>query len=749
MQLPDKYETLVGEHGSQLSGGEKQRIVLARAYLRQSPLLLLDEATSALDTYNEKIVQDSIYRACQGRTTIVIAHRLKTIEKAHRIYVLANGSVIEEGTHETLMSKEEGIYRAMVDAQQVNNEDNENHQTSNISESEEKYTKDKYEFPNLLDYNQDLNTNKISLLSSSRQSAFIRLLNMNRPEWIIILFGCIASLACGASTTIFAILLSKILHVNPFEKSISVKQNTQVLTFSFFCLLLGISILITRLIQFTTFASAGSKLTQRIRIKALSQLLLQEVAYFDLPENTSGAIANRLSSEAASLQQISGARLGIICEAFGTFGFAFILGIFFSWQLTIIITFFIIFCFLLGCIQVLWEARYNKHSKFIIDKANSLVVEVVQNIRIIKQLSIEKQVLQQYSKLLHQSFKVTRTNGIVSALLYGIYWSLPSLILWFLYRYALSLVEKHLLKTDDMLIVFVFATFTFESLRIVMSFMQNMGTSLSAARNFFNLFDRKPKISNMVIDDQQIIDLSGTIEFNQVRFSYPTRPQSFILNRFQLSIKSGQRIAIIGASGCGKSTIIQLLERFYDVTDGHILLNGIDIRKLNIRWLRSQIGLVSQEPVLFDLTIAENIVYGRENISLEDIINAAKEANIHQFISELPQGYDTRVGNRGVFLSGGQKQRVAIARALIRRPKILLLDEPTSALDLYNEQIVQLALEQLQIENPHRTSLTIAHRLSTIHTCDLICILDKGHVVANETHASLIQHNEIYYKMFT
>ncbi|CAF1488993.1 unnamed protein product [Rotaria sp. Silwood1] len=202
-----------------------------------------------------------------------------------------------------------------------------------------------------------------------------------------------------------------------------------------------------------------------------------------------------------------------------------------------------------------------------------------------------------------------------------------------------------------------------------------------------------------------------------------------------------------GASGCGKSTIIQLLERFYDVTSGQILLDGIDIRQLNLQWIRSHLGLVSQEPILFDLTIAENIAYGLENVPMEDIINAASRANIHQFIEELPQGYETKVGMKGRFLSGGEKQRVAIARVLLRQPKVLLLDEATSAMDSQNEQIVQEALEQARTEDPSRTSLTIAHRLSTIRSCDLIYVLDRGHIVEHGTHAELVQRREAYYKM--
>ncbi|CAF1200286.1 unnamed protein product [Adineta steineri] len=177
------------------------------------------------------------------------------------------------------------------------------------------------------------------------------------------------------------------------------------------------------------------------------------------------------------------------------------------------------------------------------------------------------------------------------------------------------------------------------------------------------------------------------------------------------------------------------------------LLDGVDIRKLNLQWLRSRLGVVSQEPVLFDLTIAENIAYGLENIPMDEIVLAATKANIHQFIQQLPQGYETKVGVKGSFLSGGEKQRIAIARVLIRRPKILLLDEATSAMDPYNEQIVQVTLEQAQTEDPSRTSLIIAHRLSTIRSCDLIYVLEMGRIVESGTHTELVQKGGIYYTM--
>lgn len=238
----------------------------------------------------------------------------------------------------------------------------------------------------------------------------------------------------------------------------------------------------------------------------------------------------------------------------------------------------------------------------------------------------------------------------------------------------------------------------------------------------------------------------STIEIKGVTFAYPTRPDIKVMEDFSLDIEVGKTYALVGPSGCGKSTIIQLILRFYDPLSGEVLVGGRDIQELNTRWLRQHIGVVSQEPVLFDTTIAENIKYGKEGATDEEMKAAAISANAHDFVSKLPDGYNTLVGEAGTQLSGGQKQRIAIARALIQDPNILLLDEATSALDTESESVVQQALDSAR---EGRTTIIVAHRLSTIQNAHVIASISNGRIVEKGTHLELMDKEGLYFELVT
>jgi len=241
--------------------------------------------------------------------------------------------------------------------------------------------------------------------------------------------------------------------------------------------------------------------------------------------------------------------------------------------------------------------------------------------------------------------------------------------------------------------------------------------------------------------------IKGEVEFKNVHFQYPTRPDHVVLKNLNLVVPAGRIVALCGISGSGKSTLAALIERFYEPTGGEILLDGVPLSSLDASWLRSNIGYINQEPTLFGTSIIENIRYGRPGASDEEVFQAARLANAHNFIDSFPGKYKTMVGERGVTLSGGQRQRIAIARALLKDPRILILDEATSALDAESEALVQEALERLM---KGRTVFIIAHRLSTIKNADIICLITQKHknIVEKGTHDELLAKKGAYYSLY-
>jgi ATP-binding cassette subfamily B (MDR/TAP) protein 1 len=258
-----------------------------------------------------------------------------------------------------------------------------------------------------------------------------------------------------------------------------------------------------------------------------------------------------------------------------------------------------------------------------------------------------------------------------------------------------------------------------------------------AAAQIMKLTTRVPPINSFSDEGERLPKVQGHVKFENVEFTYPSRPDQVVCNGYNLDIPPGTTCALVGASGSGKSTAIQLIERFYDPSSGVVMLDGRDIRTFNVKWLRSQIGLVGQEPVLFSGSIADNIASGKPGATRQEVEEAAKMANAYNFIQEFPDKFETDVGEKGGFLSGGQKQRVAIARAMIKNPAVLLLDEATSALDSTSEKVVQAALDEL-LAKTKRTTIVIAHRLSTIRNADKICVVEKGKIVEEGTHDELM-----------
>jgi ATP-binding cassette subfamily B (MDR/TAP) protein 1 len=384
--------------------------------------------------------------------------------------------------------------------------------------------------------------------------------------------------------------------------------------------------------------------------------------------------------------------------------------------------------------------------------AGTVAEEVISAIRTVFAFGGEAKEVERYEKNLfpamksgiRRNFATGLGNGITWACLYGGL----ALGIWFGVK---LIIDSKVDETNP---------YTIGSIVIVFWCVSSCGWDIgNAAPHFeaiqmargtaaivFDIIERKPTIDSSSQSGDQLKNLEANIEFRDVHFSYLMRSDVKILNGFNLKIKCGETVALVGPSGCGKSTIIQLIQRFYDPTSGHVLIDGKDIKELNLGWIREQIGVVGQEPVLFDTSIIENIILGscQKSIDRKDIEFAAIEANAHEFIMKLPEKYETYVGDRGTQLSGGQKQRIAIARALISKPKLLLLDEATSALDLQSEALVQTALDRA---SKGRTTIIVAHRLSTIINSDRIYFIDNGEVKETGSHTELMVKKGLYYNL--
>nr|UOU03320.1 ATP-binding cassette subfamily B1-2 [Brachionus rubens] len=739
MNLPKQYETLVGDRGSQLSGGQKQRIAIARALARNPKILLLDEATSALDNESESIVQEALDKARMGRTTIIVAHRLSTIKNADLIYVLDKGVIGEFGTHEELMAKE-SIYFKLVKTQETGSVDD--HDNLNTKQKKTKDLIEKNEEINLKKDDDSTEDNKKS--EKLPEPSLVRAFYLNKPEWGYIAIGCLASFVSGAVQPAFSIVFSKVISV--FQLCDREEQRKEVTLYCFLFITFGVITFFSNIFQYVMFGLSGENMTKRIRSQAFKAMLSQEISYFDKPENNVGTLTTRLAVEAAAIQGATGVRLGGVLMNIGNFGIGLILAFVYGWVITLVIIAFVPFMIISGVLQTKLITGFAGKDKEILEEAGKISSEAISNIRTVAILNKEKYFANLYSNKIDIPYKA----ALKSANIYGFMLGLSTSIIFFATATAFVvggyLVEKKKFGLDFEKIMLVFSCVIFgaQSVGQAASLMPDYAKAKVALQKIFELFDRIPTINNWESNGgAQMKELNGDIKFKSVEFYYPNRPEVKILDKFDITIKQGQQIALVGSSGCGKSTITQLLERFYDADSGEILINEEKINNLDLHWLRSKIGIVSQEPILFDRSIAENIAYGdnSRNVTMNEIIEVARKANIHDFIVSLPQSYSTNVGAKGTQLSGGQKQRISIARALIRDPKLLILDEATSALDTESEKIVQDALEKAQ---KGRTCIIIAHRLSTIRNCDLIFVIQNGKVLEMGNHEQLLKLNGFY-----
>jgi ATP-binding cassette subfamily B (MDR/TAP) protein 1 len=468
-------------------------------------------------------------------------------------------------------------------------------------------------------------------------------------------------------------------------------------------------------------------------------VLRQEVAWFDRDENSSGAITARLATDATVVRGLVGDRLSLVTQTLALIAISFAIGFALNWRLAFVIlaTYPLIVASSV-CQQVMLKGFAIDASKNY-EQSSQVASEAVSNMRTVAAFSAEDKVLALFNSHLAGPLQRAFKRGQIAGIGFGsgqfALFASFGLALW----YAGQLVSQGHGEFGQVLKVFMVMIVSAFAIGEALGLAPEVAKGSSALQSVFGLLDRRPAIDAEDPKAKSLATVTGTIDLSHVTFRYPSRPDVTVFNDFSLHVPAGRTVALVGQSGSGKSTIVSLVERFYDPLEGVVRIDGHDIRTLHLRALRRQIGLVSQEPTLFATTIKANIAYGRDNATEAEIVEAARSANAHTFISSLPDGYNTQVGERGVQMSGGQKQRIAIARAVLKDPRILLLDEATSALDSESEKVVQEALDRLMVG---RTTVVVAHRLSTIRNADQIAVLAEGKIVEIGSHDKLIAKGE-------
>ncbi|CAF1077719.1 unnamed protein product [Didymodactylos carnosus] len=693
-KLADGYNT---ESKGRLSGGQKQRIAIARAIISDPRILLLDEATSALDSRSEKVVQDALDKAKEGRTTVVIAHRLTTIRDADIIFMFDQGKIVEQGTHNELV-RQEGLYYQLASQKAAEEEEQpENEQPETINR-EANLTPRRMSSIELEENDEDENLNNVVVQESSvseapraffRRPFSYKLLKLNSPEKWYLLTGSICALLFGAVEPavglVYSVVYGLLANSNLEEQS----TQTRNLSLSIFGIYVCAGVL--QFLSTVTFTKAGEELTMRMRLMTFAAILRKEMGWFDKDSNSVGSLITRLSSDTSALKGLTGVRLGVLLQSLGAVIAAFVIAFQAGWKLTFVVLCFTPLLILSGYLQGRTQTRagHSKTAKSFAEEGGRYAVEAIQGIRTVATLNRQKFFIKKYEDNFNNDFSVGRSTSAMPA-------------------YA---------------------------------------KAKAAALRIMQLKNHRSEIDPDDGSGLKPTKVNGCIEFRNVDFEYPARRKIQILKNFSLICPQNQTTALVGSSGSGKSTAIALLLRFYDPSKGEVYLDGYKLKSLNVQWLRSVIGFVQQEPLLFGGTVRENIAYGDNSreVPFEEIQEAAKRANIHSRILKLPKGYDTPCGTTGdTQLAGGEKQRVAIARALVGNRKILLLDEATSALDNRSQQIVQEAIDEARAD---RTCVTIAHRLTAIQNSEKIVVVERGQPREEGTHDALLRRRGYYYRL--
>jgi ATP-binding cassette subfamily B (MDR/TAP) protein 1 len=792
MQFPEQYDTNLGSVGSQLSGGQRQRLTIARAIVKKPKLLILDEATSALDRKSEADVQQALDEIMKEGgiggaklTVLVIAHRLTTIRRADAIHYISHddvkGSHVEEsGTFDELLEKK-GAFALMAERQNAKPEGEE----TEISDADEpapiKSKSPKQPLRRRLSASASrsavvhapfgdstepvpegstavdvegatpkrktsrakMNLEKEAKLEIKKKKvSTLRVMRLSKGKTWAVLVGLLGSMIAGGVYPAYAVIISKMLNVLGTKTNDEIKAQTPLWAGMF--ILIGGLVFIGWSLQ-GFYAVAGEYVTTKLRTQLFRNMLRQDQKFFDTPGRDVGSLGKVLEGDTEAVHLLWGPALGFKVQMFCNIAGGVIVALIFAWKLALVIIATLPVMVGAGVVQQLIIVGLQNHveSKNE-DDEDDVVVESLTNIRTIAAFNMADRQM----AIFNESAAKERQHGTRIAYIAGVIYGFSQFSTFAIFALAFWYGGRLMGRGEES-----FSNVMIASMSVLMGalgageaggFAAKSADARKASKIVFALIDHEPEID---IDAGGTTDLGdgAEIEFQAVKFIYPARPKAVVLKKLNETFANGKAVGLTGTTGCGKSTLIQLLCRFYDPAGGNIIVNGTNLNELDIATWRSEMSACFQEPSLLSGTVRDNIRYSRPDASDEDVEKAAKLAAIHDEIQAMPKGYDAEVGYQGRMLSGGQKQRVALARALLRRPRLMLLDEATSALDNASEAKVMRGLDAYRKRHPV-TIVSVAHRLTTIQTADKIVLMEAGAVLEEGTHDALVEKGGHYAK---